>query len=242
MDSQGGGASRPCQGWHTLDDNPLGQIVSRSGFLTSARLSGTCTKYFKGVHKYAWEKAMLVGLRCVLEDEDVSLGVSPVRCGRSCKLKPLEMPMLRGTHILSDEQVRLGASGDWLAYVWEGSNINLYNIYNGDTVPIKPLSNIGISHAMGHRMNWYDGTTVRLKKIAIPKSLIRSSANQNYTLIAVFDIAIAFTNPAHGDQRWTMLSAADLLPYEYKDVLLLSNRIFAVANQATCLWDTSYGN
>ena len=63
-------------------------------------------------------------------------------------------------------QVRLGASGDWLAYVREGTNINLHNIYNGDTVPVEPLSNIGISHATGHRMNWYDGTTVRLNKIA----------------------------------------------------------------------------
>ena len=62
--------------------------------------------------------------------------------------------------------VRLGASGDWLAYVWEGTNINLHNIYNGDTVPLGPLSNIRISHAMGHRINWYDGTTVRLNKIA----------------------------------------------------------------------------
>ena len=39
-----------------------------------------------------------------------------------------------------------------------------------------------------------------------------------------------------------MLFAADLLPYEYEDVVLLSNRIFAVTNQGTCfVWDTSYG-
>ena len=63
-------------------------------------------------------------------------------------------------------RVRLGASGDWLAYVREGTNINLHNIYNGDTVPVEPLSNIGINHATGHRMNWYDETTVRLNKIA----------------------------------------------------------------------------
>ena len=62
-------------------------------------------------------------------------------------------------------QVRLGASGDWLAYVREGININLHNIYNG-TIPVEPLSNIGISHAMGHQMNLYDGTMVRLNKIA----------------------------------------------------------------------------
>ena len=38
-----------------------------------------------------------------------------------------------------------------------------------------------------------------------------------------------------------MLSAADLLPYEYEDPVLLSNRIFAVTNQGTCfVWDTSY--
>ena len=78
-------------------------------------------------------------------------------------------------------QVRLGASGDWLAYVREGTNINLHNIYNGDTIPVEPLSNIGISHATDHRLNWYDGTTVRLKKIAIMEAPIRSSVDQNYT-------------------------------------------------------------
>ena len=112
-------------------------------------------------------------------------------------------------------QVKLRASGDWLAYVRKGTNINLHNIYNGDTVPVEPLSNIRISHATSHRLNWYEGTAVRLKKITIMEAPIRSSSNQNYTLIAVFDIAIAFTNPAHGGQRRTMLSAADLLPYEY---------------------------
>ena len=63
-------------------------------------------------------------------------------------------------------QVRLGASGDWLAYVREGTNINLHNIYNGDTVPVEPLSNIGVNHAMCHRLNCYNGTTVRFNKIA----------------------------------------------------------------------------
>ena len=39
-----------------------------------------------------------------------------------------------------------------------------------------------------------------------------------------------------------MPSAAELLPYEYEDVVLLSNRIFAVTNQGTCfVWDTSNG-
>ena len=38
-----------------------------------------------------------------------------------------------------------------------------------------------------------------------------------------------------------MLSPADLLPYEYEDAVLLSNRIFAVTNQGTYfVWDTSY--
>ena len=124
----------------------------------------------------------------------------------------------------------------------EGTNINLQNIYNSDTVPVEPLSNIGISHATGHRLNWYDGTTVRLKKIATMEAPIRSSANQNYTLIAVFYIAIAFTNLAHSGQRWTILSAADLLSYEYEDAVLLSNRIFALTNHGTYfVWDTSYG-
>ena len=36
-------------------------------------------------------------------------------------------------------QVRLDASGEWLAYVRVGTNINLHNIYNGDTVPVEPF-------------------------------------------------------------------------------------------------------
>jgi hypothetical protein len=74
VDSQSGGGSHPRRGWETLDDDPLGEIVNRSDFLTFVRLGTTCTKYFKTVRKYAWEKAMLVGLPCVLEDEDVSWG------------------------------------------------------------------------------------------------------------------------------------------------------------------------
>ena len=53
-------------------------------------------------------------------------------------------------------QVRLSASGDWLAYVREGTNINLHNIYNGDTIPVEPLSSIGISHAAGQRMIFFE--------------------------------------------------------------------------------------
>ena len=52
-------------------------------------------------------------------------------------------------HLPNASKVRLGASGDWLEYVREGTNINLHNIYNGDTVLVEPLSNIGISHATG---------------------------------------------------------------------------------------------
>ena len=49
-------------------------------------------------------------------------------------------------------------------------------------------------------------------------------------------------NLAHRGQRWTVLSVDNLLPYEYEDVVLLSNRIFVVINKGTCfVWDTSYG-
>ena len=99
-------------------------------------------------------------------------------------------------------QVRLGASGDWLAYVREGTNINLHDIYNGDTIPVEPSSNIGISHATGHRLNWYDGTTVRLKKIA--RTLHMAVKGGPCCLLPI------------------------CLSYEYKDVVLHSNHIFAV--------------
>ena len=38
---------------------------------------------------------------------------------------------------------RLGAGGDWLAYVREGTNINLQNIYNGETVLVEPCPTLG---------------------------------------------------------------------------------------------------
>ena len=78
-------------------------------------------------------------------------------------------------------QVRLSASGDWLAYVREGTNINLHNIYNGDTVPTF------VQH-------WDQPC------IGPPPELVRWNHGE---------IEEDSTNLAHGGKRWTMLSAAD---------------------------------
>ena len=67
MDSPG--SSPPHRGWETLDDDPLGEIACRSDVLTAARLGASCTDFFKTLLKQAWEKAMLVGLPCVLEEK-----------------------------------------------------------------------------------------------------------------------------------------------------------------------------
>ena len=64
MDLPGG--SPPRQGWETLDDDPQAEIARRSDVLTAARLGASCTNFFKMLLKQAWEKAMLVGLPCVL--------------------------------------------------------------------------------------------------------------------------------------------------------------------------------
>ena len=109
MDSLGG--SPPCRGWKTLDGDPLGEIARRSDVLTAARLGASCTNFFKTVLKQAWEKAMLVGLPCVLEEKVLlwdNPSNSPSVPGHGCTLTPLELPMLRGSRILSDEQVSNG--------------------------------------------------------------------------------------------------------------------------------------
>ena len=71
----------------------------------------SCTNFFKTLLKQAWEKAMLVGLPCVLE-EKVLLWENPSNCSplpsHGCTLTSLELPMLRGSQILSDEQVSHG--------------------------------------------------------------------------------------------------------------------------------------
>ena len=67
MDLPGG--SPPHRGWETLDDYPLGEIARRSDVLTATRLGPSGTNISKMVLKKAWEKAMLVGLPCVLEEK-----------------------------------------------------------------------------------------------------------------------------------------------------------------------------
>ena len=52
-----------------MDDDPLGEIARRSDVLTAARLGASYTNFFKTVLKQAWEKAMLVGLPCILEEK-----------------------------------------------------------------------------------------------------------------------------------------------------------------------------
>ena len=106
MDSPGG--SPPRRGWATLDGDPLGEIARCSDVLTAARLGASCTNFFKMLLKQTWEKAMLVGLPCVLE-EKVILWDNPSNSlplpSHGCTLTPLELPTLRDSRILSDEQV-----------------------------------------------------------------------------------------------------------------------------------------
>ena len=94
-----------------LDGDPLGEIARRSDVLTTARLGASWTNFFKMVLKHAWEKVMFVGLPCVLE-EKVRLwdnpSNSPPLPGHGCTLTVLELPTLRGSRILSDEQVSNG--------------------------------------------------------------------------------------------------------------------------------------
>ena len=109
MDSPGG--SPPRRGWETLDDDPLGEIACRSDVLTAARLGASCTNFFKTLLKQAWEKAMIVGLPCVLEEKVLlwdNSSNSPPLPGHGCTLTPLELTTLRGSRILSDEQVSNG--------------------------------------------------------------------------------------------------------------------------------------
>ena len=109
MDSPSG--SPPRRGWETLDDDPLGEIARRSDVLTAARLGASCTNYFKTVLKMAWEKAMLAGLPCLLEEKVLlwdNPSNSPLLPGHGCMFTPLELPMLRGSRNLSDEQVSHG--------------------------------------------------------------------------------------------------------------------------------------
>ena len=42
----------------------------------------------------------------------------------------------------------------------------MHNIHNSAAVPVDPFSTIGIGLLDWLGLNWYDGTTVRLKKIA----------------------------------------------------------------------------
>ena len=105
MDSPGG--SPPRRGWETLDDDPVGEIVHRSDVLTAARLGASCTNFFKMLLK----QAMLVGLPCILEEKVLlwnNPSNSPPLPGHGCTLTPLELPTLRGSRILSDEQVSNG--------------------------------------------------------------------------------------------------------------------------------------
>ena len=91
-----------------MDDDPLGEIARRSDVLTAARLGASCTN---SVLKQAWEKAMLVGLPCVLEEKVLlwdNPSNSPLLPGHGCMLTTLELSMLRGSRILSDEQVSNG--------------------------------------------------------------------------------------------------------------------------------------
>ena len=94
-----------------MDDDPLGEIARCSDVLTAARLGASCTNCFKTLLKQAWEKAMLVGLPCVLEEKVLlwdNPSNSPPLPSHGCTLTPLELPTLSGSQLFPDEQVSNG--------------------------------------------------------------------------------------------------------------------------------------
>ena len=129
-----------------------------------------------------------------------------------------------------------GANGDWIVTVGLGFKWGLVNVYTRRKIPLPPIEgfdetdNALLFHEVGEEE---EGVTLKLQKIVICKVPTADKGYEDFSLIAIFDHAIAVLNgiALYG---WTILKNQFLGYYStYSDAIMHEDLLFAVTASGT---------
>ena len=125
-----------------------------------------------------------------------------------------------------------GANGDWIATVGE-CKWELVNVYTLRKIPL-PAEPFEATKCLDRFL--YDDYCTILLKIAIYKVLTDAGRCQDFSLVGLFDDAVAILYG--GDNEWTVFPAESLAYYGYSNAIIHKGLVFATTEIGTVYaWD-----
>ena len=159
-----------------------------------------------------------------------------------CKLAPLDRFSYDGLMPHGKDEERAGANGDWIATVGPECKWNLVNVYTHRNIDLpslrKEFETTGNPLIFG-----YKGYVIQLQKIAICQVPTAAGGYEDFSLVAIFDFAIAYL---HGENPRTWILLENQFEYNarYCDAIIHNRHVFAVTELGNVYaWDPhQFGN
>ncbi|KAK1620277.1 hypothetical protein QYE76_025794 [Lolium multiflorum] len=218
---------------------PLEVLISQCDAITAASLVGSSKSILQSAKYSATLPASQpFGLPCVLccdpADKPWAVFKEDLPVHSKCKLLPLDRFSYDGLMPHGKDEERAGANGDWIAMV--GGKWNLLNVYTHRKIKLPSLRD-KLETTHNPLIFEYQRSAIRLQKIAICQVPTAARGYQDFSLVAIFDFAIAYL---HGEypRAWIFLENQFQYGAIYCDAIIHNGLVFAVTELGNVYaWD-----
>lgn len=228
-------------------EGPLEVLISQCDAITAASLVGSSKSILQSAKYSATLPASQpFGLPCVLccdpADKPWAVFKEDLPVHSKCKLLPLDRFSYDGLMPHGKDEERAGANGDWIAMVGPEGKWNLLNVYTHRKIKLPSLRN-KLETTHNPLIFEYQRSAIQLQKIAICQVPTAARGYQDFSLVAIFDFAIAYL---HGEypREWIFLENQFQYGAIYCDAIIHNGLVFAVTELGNVYaWDPNqFGN
>ncbi|KAK1629636.1 hypothetical protein QYE76_003951 [Lolium multiflorum] len=222
-------------------EGPLEVLISQCDAITAASLVGSSKSILQSAKYSATLPASQpFGLPCVLccdpADKPWAVFKEDLPVHSKCKLLPLDRFSYDGLMPHGKDEERAGANGDWIAMVGPEGKWNLLNVYTHRKIKLPSLRK-KLETTRNPLIFEYQRSAIQLQKIAICQVPTAARGYQDFSLVAIFDFAIAYL---HGEYPRTWIFLENQFQYGaiYCDAIIHNGLVFAVTELGNVYaWD-----
>ncbi|KAK1594480.1 hypothetical protein QYE76_037810 [Lolium multiflorum] len=230
-----------CINKKVFTEGPLEVLISQCDAITAASLVGSSKSILQSAKYSATLPASQpFGLPCVLccdpADKPWAVFKEDLPVHSKCKLLPLDRFSYDGLMPHGKDEERAGANGDWIAMVGPEGKWNLLNVYTHRKIKLPSLRN-KLETTHNPLIFEYQRSAIQLQKIAICQVPTAARGYQDFSLVAIFDFAIAYL---HGEypREWIFLENQFQYGAIYCDAIIHNGLVFAVTELGNVYaWD-----
>jgi hypothetical protein len=222
-------------------------LISQCDAITAASLVGSSKSILQSAKYSATLPASQpFGLPCVLccdpADKPWAVFKEDLPVHSKCKLLPLDRFSYDGLMPHGKDEERAGANGDWIAMVGPEGKWNLLNVYTHRKIKLPSLRN-KLETTHNPLIFEYQRSAIQLQKIAICQVPTAARGYQDFSLVAIFDFAIAYLRGEY-PREWIFLENQFQYGAIYCDAIIHNGLVFAVTELGNVYaWDPNqFGN